>query len=371
MVTTEPPSTTVPKAPAAAEAEAAAAGTPLAEPGPCAITYGNCEATRCCQDPGTRCYKRDADWYECRESCPNDDTWACARASGAAAGPLAGSKTPATTPAATPATTATLRPGAAASVSRMNASKVAAVSKLKAAPEADQGPKPSLYCFSLMLPSGAELSLLRTQLERGAGIFKCNWWNVYSNQSVELTPGPPVRILAEVIPGSLQCNFGGEYNTAMNSEIFYRVWQRVIDDGRYLLYDWTVKLDPDAVFLPERLRSHVGQRNPNDPVYINNCDEGLHGPIEAISHGGMKTFGMGLQRCHDSLEHEWMTYGEDVWLRRCLGMLEVQRQDDYAVLRERACRPYEWPIPCTSGAVSFHPLKTPKEYFECLGQAQR
>jgi len=235
----------------------------------------------------------------------------------------------------------------------------------------DIGPRPSLFCFSLMLPWGNEVSLIRSQLEKGAGIFKCNKWAVFSNASVELTPGPPVALRAEVIPGSLKCGFGGEYNTALNSEIFFRVWQKVIADGIYLMYDWTAKLDPDAVFLPSRLRQHVSQRNPQDSIYLNNCDVGIHGPIEVIAHGGMKIFGQGLQRCRDTLEHEWMTYGEDVWLMKCLQELRVNRQDDYMLLREKACRPYEYPIPCTSGAVSFHPLKSPQEYFGCLEQARR
>jgi hypothetical protein len=223
-----------------------------------------------------------------------------------------------------------------------------------------------------MLPFGNELSLIRSQLAQGAGIFKCNAYSVISNKPIELSPGPPTRILADAIPGSLHCNFGGEYNTALNSEIFYRVWQRIFEDRCYLIHDWTVKVDADAVFLPERLREDVAQRDANDVVYLNNCDEGLHGPIEVLSRAGMKKFGRGMQHCHDKLEHEWMSYGEDVWLRRCLGLLGVNRVDDYPhMLREKACQPYQYPMPCSNGAIAFHPLKTPQEYFQCLQQAKR
>ena len=45
---------------------------------------------------------------------------------------------------------------------------------------------------------------------------------------VELSPGPPGRIVAEVMEGSLKCGFGGGYHTALNSEVFHRVWKKVI-----------------------------------------------------------------------------------------------------------------------------------------------
>merc|ERR1719499_2371656 len=83
----------------------------------------------------------------------------------------------------------------------------------------------------------------------------------------------------------------------------------------------------------------------------------------------MKVYSEQIGRCHDALQWEWMTYGEDVWLRRCWNVLNIKRVDDFGILREKACRPYKDPIPCTSGAVSFHPLKTPEGYFKCLAQA--
>jgi len=232
-----------------------------------------------------------------------------------------------------------------------------------------EGHAPSLYCFSLMLPWGNELSLVRTQLEKGVGIFSCDDWSVVSNESVLLSPGPPAVIRTDVMPGTLKCKFGGEYNTALNSEIFFRVWSKVRAIGRYQRHDWTIKMDPDAVLLPGRMRQHVASKNPSASLYLNNCFEGLHGPIEVVSNGGMEVFANGMDHCAQSLKNEWMSYGEDVWLRRCFGLLAVARVDDYDVLREKACKPFKDPIPCTYDAVAFHPLKTPSSYFACLSQA--
>mmetsp|Transcript_27429 Transcript_27429/g.75425 ORF Transcript_27429/g.75425 Transcript_27429/m.75425 type:complete len:390 (-) Transcript_27429:213-1382(-) len=326
---------------------------PVAKPTPqsCTGLYGNCRLTQCCRDPSSKCYKRDDHWSECRQDCPGDKQWACSGAP--------------------PAPSAVITTSLETVASQEAATTIAAVQQ--EGTEVAPGPRPSLLCIALMLSSGMEVSLIKTQLQKGVGVFGCNGWNVYSNASVELSPGPPVRLTAEVIPGSLQCAFGHQFKipNALNSEIFYRVWRQVIHDGHYLLYEWTVKLDPDAVVLPSRLRSHVSNRNPTDALYLNNCDEGLHGPIEVISHGGMKILANGLETCRNQLQSEWATYGEDVFMRHCFANLGVARQDDFTLLRERACRPYTWPMPCTTGAAAFHPLKTPKEYFECLQQAQR
>jgi len=235
------------------------------------------------------------------------------------------------------------------------------------------GPNPTILCVALMLPFGGEVTLIRNQLERGVGAFGCNGWDVYSNTSVDLGSKLSKRFFTKVIPGSMQCNFAHWYATpsALNSAIFYRLWQRVFWDGDYLQYDWILKLDPDTVILPGRFRNHVANINPEDSVYLNNCDEGLHGPLEALSRGGMRRFMQGLQDCHDFLQSEWMTYGEDVWLRRCLAHLEVSPKEDFGLLYDRACRPYKWPLPCDTGAAAFHPLKTPEGYLECLRNAER
>lgn len=209
---------------------------------------------------------------------------------------------------------------------------------------------------------------MKSQLEREVGVFACDGYTVLSNETIELSP-QPTRITTVAMPGSLQCSFGGDYGTAMNSRIFMRVWNKIISLRRFLMFKWTVKLDPDAVFIPGRFRQHVADKNDGDILYINNCDEGLHGPIEVLSSGGMKALALGFQRCNDTLASEVDTYGEDVWLRRCLGLLGVGRLDDYRLLTEKACRPYKDPIPCTSGAASFHPLKTPSLYFQCLRDA--
>lgn len=220
------------------------------------------------------------------------------------------------------------------------------------------------------MPQGYEVSLVRTLLNRGSGIFQCDEYSVFSEGDVELSPGPPVRIGTEDI-GSVKCNYGGPWYLALNSEVFIKAWQRVFDDGKYLRAGWTLKVDPDAVFLPKRMRVHMAGSDPDASVYFNNCDQGLHGPIEVLSRGGMRAFAKGMGLCESNLKHEFGEYGEDVFLRHCLGLLEVNRVDDFRLLSEDRCM-WENPIKdgCVSGKVAFHPFKTAESYFKCMREAE-
>jgi hypothetical protein len=304
------------------------------QPAPCAKGFDDCRRSACCADPSLKCYEKDAGYARCRRSCkPGVDSAEPAYL-----------QTPWTCTEVTPG----MKPGKALLVPQVRALD-----------------GPTLFCFSLVLPRSYEVALLRAQLLRGLGISLCNSYVVYSNETVELFPGPPVRITSEVVEGSLKCDIGGKFKTALNSDIFVRIWKHVILDGRFRKYDWTVKVDPDAVFLPDRLRAQAHNINAADVVYMNNCKDGLHGPLEVLSHGAMGVYTKGIDRCVSKLEFEFSDYGEDVFLRHCLGLLKVSRIDDFGLLTEK----FNGEIPqCTTGAVSFHPLKSWNAYMACLAQ---
>lgn len=323
----------------------------------CIEEFHNCTASKCCNDPGMHCFKKNDKWAVCKRGClpgicPGDPKkwqtpWTCEVLDNALH-------------------------------TDDNKEKMF---KLKIPPSVVQDPTADkkLYCFSLMMAQGYEVDMLRTQLFKGAGIFRCENYSVYSNSSVLLRPkiGDKPRINTDVIPGSMQCEFGGVYNTALNTEVFVRVWKKVFSDNIFTKYDWTVKVDPDAVFLPDRLRDHASRYlylrlfTSASPVYLNNCKDGLHGPIEVISLGGMESFRSGITRCEDALRGEFDQFGEDVFLRHCLKLLGVVKADDFGMLQETACDPFpDKPMPCVSGKVAFHPLKSPVIYFQCLDQAE-
>mmetsp|Transcript_1858 Transcript_1858/g.4440 ORF Transcript_1858/g.4440 Transcript_1858/m.4440 type:complete len:325 (-) Transcript_1858:162-1136(-) len=226
----------------------------------------------------------------------------------------------------------------------------------------------SLYCFALVIPTGYEVSLMRSQLKKHAGLFGCNAYTVYSNEIISLSDEPP-RVSTALLPGSLECPYGGQFHTAMNTEIFVRVWRRVFTDRTFAAQDWTVKVDADAVFLPGRLREHARMQHPGKKIFFNNCGFGLHGPVEVLSQAAVYAYEMGMSRCIDAKVSDWHSEGEDVFLRKCLGLLAVEEVDDFGLLSEQACG--ENPSPCLSGKVAFHPFKDENAWFTCLAQAER
>eukprot|EP00429_Kryptoperidinium_foliaceum_P086107 CAMPEP_0176191374 /NCGR_PEP_ID=MMETSP0121_2-20121125/4428_1 /TAXON_ID=160619 /ORGANISM="Kryptoperidinium foliaceum, Strain CCMP 1326" /LENGTH=806 /DNA_ID=CAMNT_0017530039 /DNA_START=1 /DNA_END=2421 /DNA_ORIENTATION=- len=118
------------------------------------------------------------------------------------------------------------------------------------------GNAPSLFCFSLIMPVGYEVSLMQAQAAKAVGIFDCDDYLVLSNVSVSLgkwnSTGP--EILTATFPGTLVVPFGGKWHTALNTDVFLRVWRALYKHGGFAHYDWTVKVDADAVFFPGRLQ---------------------------------------------------------------------------------------------------------------------
>merc|ERR1712151_281010 len=202
------------------------------------------------------------------------------------------------------------------------------------------------------------------------GPFACDAHSTFSSKRLLLGSENGHDLYTEDI-GDLHCEFGGEWYLALNSEVFVRAWKQVFKDGLAWQAQWTVKVDPDCVFLPNRLRKLVREFDPDDLVYLNNCDEGLHGPLEVISRGGMNAFMEGMDHCVDKLKKEWTDWGEDVFLRHCLGILKVNRVDQFKLLSEDHCF-HEDPAKdgCVSGKTAFHPFKTPEAYFKCKKQAE-
>lgn len=234
-----------------------------------------------------------------------------------------------------------------------------------------QPPGQSLYCIALTQPTGYELSLISMQFDEGASLFNCDEYGVYSNKHMEVAPG----VWASVVNSTLQCEMGGEFGTALNTGIFLAVWAKIIADGRFLYHDWTVKVDPDAVFLPSRLRSHLMNHLEDERgVYINNCKFGLHGPLEVFSRNAVKVWALGAADCvtyFTELCSGMCGWGEDMFIDQCLKRkLKVRRDNDFAMLLEDHCQPPKHWDDCTNtSAVAFHPFKTNDGWRTCYHHA--
>lgn len=133
--------------------------------------------------------------------------------------------------------------------------------------EAAKRPGTSLYCFAFMLPFGNEPYLLKNAANHNTSVFQCDAYDVFSTEVIDLGANQTTVV---ILPGpknetSPYCKM----NTwtwkndalALNTEVFIRVWRTVIKMGKYKDFDWIVKLDPDTVFFPHRLRELLAIRH--------------------------------------------------------------------------------------------------------------
>jgi len=226
-----------------------------------------------------------------------------------------------------------------------------------------------------MLPEGYERGLVKMQHHRNISLFACDGWSVYRSREIEVAPG----FITRKVDSNLTCGYGGEYHTALNLEIFMIVWVKVVSDAVFRNFGWTAKVDPDSVFFPDRLRVVV-RRHMEDAasprgVYLNNCQFGLHGPLEVFSRNAVETWAKGSAICVKHFTDMCSgdcSWGEDMFIDQCLWqVLNVSREDDDALLVEDHCDPPAgWESCENSTFIAYHPFKESSSYEACWENSQ-
>jgi len=117
------------------------------------------------------------------------------------------------------------------------------------------------------MPFGYEPDLLAEQQRHNVGIFNCNESAVFSNMS-SLANGKPSPVQVHIVDTSLTVSYGGRWMTALNTPVFNKLWMEVVRLNRYRYHDWTVKVDPDSVFFPGRLRTLMRHHNETRNVHL-------------------------------------------------------------------------------------------------------
>jgi hypothetical protein len=227
-----------------------------------------------------------------------------------------------------------------------------------------------LFCWALMIPHTYEQHLLAWQFEESISLFGCDRFAVYSNMSIEVAPG----FFSLEVDSTLHCKKGGEFGTALNNDIFLTVWKEVFKNPDMRSSDWTVKVDPDCVFVPARLRLVL--QSSGDPVrpqgaYLNNCWRGMHGPIEVLSTSAVSTYVDGYPNCAEHFRQACSgdcLWGEDMFMDQCLWhVLKVKRDDAFSLLVEDHCDPpVGWQSCEDQQFVAYHPFKNISGYKQCL-----
>merc|ERR1712241_205166 len=152
--------------------------------------------------------------------------------------------------------------------------------------------------------------------------------------------------------------------TWVNAGIFMQVWKEIQKEGIWKSKDYTVKADPETVFLPMRLRAKLESQTAVSK-YLDNLDE-----------------------CKSSLNwkgHEKLygnqAWGEDLFAQKCMDMHGVDKIEGYDLMIDGNCEAHrpesekknkKWKPDCASTKTSgLHRFAKPQEYFECLKATQR
>merc|ERR1712084_70914 len=122
--------------------------------------------------------------------------------------------------------------------------------------------------------------------------------------------------------------------TWVNSNMHIAAWKAIKDEGVWDKYDWTVKSDIDAIFIPIRLRQKLEKIEVTDNgIYLENCKweyYGFFGALEVISHDGAGTLMNSLDDCKSALNYKegqkssgMQPWGEDLFIQRCMDLTKL------------------------------------------------
>lgn len=235
---------------------------------------------------------------------------------------------------------------------------------------------PTLFCWSVVnADNQEEVNLVKAQLRMRIGIFQCDNAAVLSGRSLYLGEGhkfkngTAVKVFTWVNParpvpkGSYEA--GDNTISFKNTRIFIDAWNILISSNALWGHNWTVKVDPDAVLFPERLRWHLKNYTyGNKPMHFKNCDyhglAALYGSLEVFNEAAMYAYRDGHQKCAHLPADQW---GEDQWIDTCMWQqLGSAPQNDYTLVGDRRCMAAE----CEdTWRAAFHDYKSEWSYIDC------
>mmetsp|Transcript_119568 Transcript_119568/g.372544 ORF Transcript_119568/g.372544 Transcript_119568/m.372544 type:complete len:272 (+) Transcript_119568:639-1454(+) len=240
---------------------------------------------------------------------------------------------------------------------------------------------PSLFCLEVVRSHGYELPLVQAQQKVRASVFSCDEYRVFSDggktEVIGIAPDGK-EITTIVIPPihkrkmALDIKAGVTTNSWLNTETFLQVWDLARrKDGRLFRHDWVVKVDPDAVFFPDRLREKLRHHTPpSGGTFVMNCDRyntiALYGALEVFSHQAIKTYLDRQWDCRNGLP--WHGWGEDFYMSHCMDHLNIKRLNDFTLIGDKRCH---YGACDDTSKVAYHDYKNQTAWFECWRLSRR
>jgi len=254
-------------------------------------------------------------------------------------------------------------------------------------------PARSLFCFSVYTENTGspkkshEKELLTQQFEKKVSIFACEAYEVYSDVETSLGGGFLTKKVTDV---KGDWHFAKRKTTGawVNTGMFIQVWKAIGEAKIYNDYDWVIKVDPDAVFVPARLRDRIQwMPRTTSGVMLQNCqyvDYGFFGNLEIFSRRAFSILVGNVDTCYTKLpwkvgikNGKYGPMGEDLFAEICMEKNGVDKVEAFDVTTDGACeakRPTDqkknkmWHSDCKVKSPALHPFKKPEDYFKCLDQ---
>jgi len=263
--------------------------------------------------------------------------------------------------------------------------------------EADNTPATSFYCFAVYTKDTGstkphhELELLKWQYEQKTSIFNCEEWGLFGDVVEEIAPGVKT-VKVDDVKKDFHWKKRKHTGTWINTGMFVQVWKQIEADDKFKSHDWIVKVDADAVFIPDRLRTMLSNQHvPDEGLYFENCkyvDYGYFGNLEVFSKVAFSTLLAKVDACYKDIDWKlgiengkYGPMGEDLFAQKCMDESNVKKVENFDLSTDGTCpgdRPDDqkknrkWVPPCEGVTTpAIHPLKKPDAYKKCFEETTK
>merc|ERR1712203_162227 len=167
-------------------------------------------------------------------------------------------------------------------------------------------------------------------------IFACDKYEVYGDVEVSLGGGFSTKKVTDV---KGDWHFAKRKSTGawVNTGLFIQVWKAIGDTNAHVGMDWVVKVDPDAVFVPERLKDRIQcMPRTTSGVMLQNC--------EYVDYGFFGVLVGNLDTCYTEVDWKvgvkggkYGPMGEDLFAEVCMSKNGVHKVEAFDVTTDGAC----------------------------------
>lgn len=207
----------------------------------------------------------------------------------------------------------------------------------------------SLYCFCVIRwPTGAqpvegdgEAMVVENWRNRGLSIMQCDEHDFF------------------------------DVETSVSVDPYTDAWRQVQEHDRWRFHDWTVKVDGDAVFFPDRLRMHINmlQVPRHATVYLRNSHSSFHfrEALQVLSKAAMRVFFSRFHGCESNLAKIGAL---DYWFYQCLEGVGIHHVSSLDMLVDLEVDPRPVGGCVSDYTVAFTPYLSVKDWNECHDRSQ-